>query len=118
MLCYLQNNIWLLVFLGLTAITCWMAWQNRAAEKVRSALVTGIAVGLTGALITLPSGNGTDIWLRLSIIAGAALAGIFLIALKEEQKRAEFAAIFVYNSETKKPQRPSTEPMSTNFANE
>jgi hypothetical protein len=82
-------------------MTGWMSRQNRVADRVRSALQRGITVGIFGALITLPSGNISDIWFQLSTIAGAALAGIYWIALKEEQKRAEFAAIFVYDSETR-----------------
>lgn len=96
----LKVSPWLPVFFLVAGGAAWVAWQNRNAEKVRSAMVTGIALGLTGALITVPSG---DIWLWLSIIASAALASIFFIALKEESKRAECPTIFIYDSETKKP---------------
>ncbi|MGH7381040.1 MAG: hypothetical protein ACREKR_02250 [Candidatus Methylomirabilales bacterium] len=102
MFAYLKENPWLLVFVLTLAAVAYLAWQNRAAEKVRSSIVTGVAVGLTGALITIPAGS-SDIWLRLSIVASAALASILLIALKEESKKVEFPTIFVYESTTKRP---------------
>ena len=99
---YVKENPWPAVFaLIITAAAC-VAWQNRAAEKVRSSIVTGIAVGFTGALITIPAGSA-DMWLRLSIIASATLASMLLIALKEESRKVGFPTIFIYDSTTKTP---------------
>ena len=99
----LKDNAWLLVFITLAAAAGWVAWQNRAADKVRSAIVAGVAVGITGVLLSVPSGSKSDIWLRLSIIASTALASMFLVALKDEARRLEFPTIFVYESDTKRP---------------
>ena len=93
--------MWLSVFILFTAATAWLAWQNRAADKVRQVILTSVAAGAVWALV--PWGNSTDIWVRLSVIALAASAGIYWVALKQEGRSVEFPTIFVYEKDTKKP---------------
>ncbi len=93
--------MWLSIFIWFAAVTAWLAWQNRAADKVRQFILTSVAAGAVWALV--PWGNTSDIWIRLSVIALAASAGIYLVALKQEVKGVEFPTIFVYEKDTKKP---------------
>lgn len=96
---YVMENLWLPIFPAILGTTTWLAWGNRASEKVRSAIVTGLAVGGAGALITIPA---ADIWLSLTIVASATLATI-LINLKEESKTTTIPTISVYQKASKRP---------------
>lgn len=98
---YIKENIWLVVFAGFFITAAWLAWQNRGSERVKAAIITGLAVGITGALITLPASE-MSIWLRFSIITSATLATI-LINLKNESKTVEFPAVSIYEKASKRP---------------
>jgi len=97
----LASKMWLLIFILFTAVTVGLAWQNGAAEKVRQVILTSVAAGAVWTLV--PWGSSTDIWTRLAVIAFAASAGIYWVALKQEERSVEFPALFVYEKDTKKP---------------
>lgn len=61
----------------LLAITCWLGWQNRASEKVRSTILPAIAIGVVSALATM------------------------LFSLKSETKELEFPTVFIFDSDSK-----------------
>ena len=100
---YLRDNPWLFFFFFILILDAWLAWRNRTAEKVLSAIVGGVAAGFPVAIITSPSEDPSNIWLRLSIIASSVLLTIYFIALKGETKRVEFPTVFVYESDSKRP---------------
>lgn len=60
-------------------ITCWLAWQNWASEKVRSSILPAFAIGTISALVTI------------------------LFNLKSETKELEFPVVFIFDSDSKKP---------------
>ncbi len=103
-------NMWLVAFILLAGVTAWLAWQNRAAEKVRQVFITSVAAGAVWAFV--PLGNSTDIWIRLTVIAFAASAAIYLVALKQETRSVEFPTICVYQKDTKR----SLESLNDTFA--
>ncbi len=60
-------------------ITCWLAYQNWASEKVLSTILPALAIGTVSALVTI------------------------LFSLKSETKEIEFPVIFIFDSASKKP---------------
>ena len=86
-------NVWFIVFLAILSMTLWLAWQNRAAEKVKSAIINGLAIGITASLITIPA-SGISTWLRLAIVAAVTLTTV-LMNLKDETKKVEFPSLSI-----------------------
>lgn len=98
---FLIENGWFILFLGILSMTLLLAWQNRAAEKVKSAIINGLAIGTTASLITIPA-SGVSTWLRLSIVAAVTLTTV-LINLKEENKKVEFPSASIYENSSRSP---------------
>ena len=60
-------------FIIILAATVWLGWQNRASEKVVLTLLPALAIGATGALVTI------------------------LFSLRAETRKLDFPAVFIFD---------------------
>lgn len=98
---FFMGNAWLILCLTIVSLTLWLAWQNRASTKVKSAIIGGLAAGITGYLITIPA-LGIPLLPRLVLVAGGTFSAIW-IHLKEENKKLEFPAASIYEKSSRNP---------------
>ena|SRR5438093_1404698 len=67
------------VFIVILAATVWLGWQNRASEKVVLTVLPALAIGATGALVTI------------------------LFSLRVEARKVEFPSVFIFDKDNKMP---------------
>lgn len=67
------------VFIVILAATMWLGWQNRASEKIVLTVLPALAIGATGALVTI------------------------LFSLRVETRKVEFPSVFIFDKDSKMP---------------
>lgn len=67
------------IILAIAVLAAWLGWQNRASEKVVLTVLPALAIGVTGALVTI------------------------LFSLKSETRKVEFPSVFIFDKNSKMP---------------